>query len=211
MMLDTAFPPQIDSQLKLSDGLYLDLSGKGNTLTNNGSTLTTDHRGRANKAFSFDRASSQYISSSNIPSLTATANFTLIMTFRKGASTLSNQMLFANSNAFSDRIAVFWSSNTIRAGYYDGTAYSKSAALNVDSDWQFLVLRRNGTGNVFASLNGVEMTDSETSGSSGAVGLTIGCRTDITYYFDGVIEEILGVSRALSDSDISQLYNEWRK
>ena len=53
IMLDEAFPPQIESQLKLSDGLFLDLSGKGNTITNNGATLTTDHRGRANKAFTF--------------------------------------------------------------------------------------------------------------------------------------------------------------
>jgi hypothetical protein len=212
-MLDDSFPPQIDSQLKLSDGLFYDLSGEGNTITNNGATLTADHRGRANKAFQNTAANDITINGSNLDFTNGLSCFIGLKSdtfatnryFMERYVSPNQQFLFRlNPGGFQ----VYLSST--------GNSISKLYAVTgiTISSWNFIGFTY--TNNILKLYhNGSELNPTKTADD--AITTLFNSSADINL-FGGTtgrivasMDDIILTDRVLTDSEIKQLYNEWRK
>jgi len=90
----------------------------------------------------------------------------------------------------------------------DGTTHSLAFNFTADGDWHFIVLRYDGAYQKLF-LDGVEKASEFWSGSiaTSAYDLVIGSRVLVPIYFDGVIDNVQIYDRALSLSEISDLYD----
>ncbi len=216
MIYGANFPPQIDSQLKLSDGLFLDLSGKGNTITNNGATLTTDHRGRANKAFDLVAASSQHITLPNTLIRNKTALSVSFGYRKKVASEVIRPLVIYLNTSDTAFVAIGVDRIVIIIGT---TANEGRFLFTQDTNWHYATLIFNGAGATNADrlklvLDGVERTLS----FSGTIPATTP-DTDRDLYIGRLASSYENsqydyndiAHRAISISEAQQLYHEWRK
>jgi len=216
MIYAANFPPQIDSQLKLSDGLFLDLSGKGNVITNSGATLTTDHRGRANKAFSF--SAGKQIKLPNINSYASVNNInSTIFTLKTGADTNTRQGVIVTQNTAAHRYYIQVLFNKLNFGTRDGAATHNTAGYGIaaNTQYHFVCVNLGHSVGKLIYVNGALVTNISgeilTSGDDGFI-LLGGTDAGISNpMLNTVIGEIATVSRALTQPEITALYNEWRK
>ena len=220
MMLDS-FPPQIKSQLKLSDGLLLDLSGEGNVVTNYGATLTADHRGRANKAWNIDGTDKI----DGLYNLSGATEFTVVIGIKPG-----NYIQYCHCNIYA--LGIYGSPDYFAIYLYQGrvvyvrfdVASAASGVYQIGSVdttiYNHIVVTFNG------SLTGNDKFKLYINGSSAIIDKLVATCTftavpnllspylgkiyasqSMAYFMD----DYQVLSRALSQSEISQLYNEWRK
>ena len=215
MIYAANFPPQIDSQLKLSDGLFLDLSGKGNTITNNGATLTTDHRGRANKAFNFDGVNDKVI----LPNTLYRNKTKLTIIASINVANSANRFVILDAYAsLTDAMQLYifqsrlWWTNR----QSNGLEYGSSAENSIPSGITHIVAMFD-SGKMFCSFNGGAITELSyaaaipTSLNNSDLSLEIGYFKRETVFTAGVLIDMSFIDRVLSQSEITQLYNEWRK
>ena len=222
IMLDEAFPPQIKSQLKLSDGLFLDLSGEGNTITNNGATLTADHKGRANKAFAFTPGNGIVIP--NSASLEFSTGLTVCMSLKADAGSTNRYILNKGDlglNRWQILVSIS-SSNSIRVGLSGNgttTELSYRSTTAVTGAWFFLSLvftpntlkiYRNAIEVAYVKESNLPLASLFDSNDPIIVNgyLNNGVLTASTAF---ECDYLLLCNRAIELSEISQLYNEWRK
>jgi len=192
-----------------------DASGNGNNGTNNGASLTADRLGNANSAFSFN-GSSDYI---GLPFASSSFNQAITITawvYRTKTSDgddvqgiVSNDLstnrgivlcALPSSNLFLASVPV---SQTIRA--------QPQSDLIPESTWHFIAMTYDNV-NVKIYQDGVFKTSSPLTGNLyGDQLFTIGkdaYYTSSGRYWGGKIDDIRLYNRALSDSEILQLYNE---
>ncbi len=222
-MLDDSFPPQIKSQLKLSDGLFLDLSGEGNTITNNGATLTADHRGRANKAFQ-TTASLQAITAGDVNlDIYTNQQMTIHLGFlnnneARNSRTIvykSGELVVSLRNDFGFEVIV----GTYATNYIRGNTTSAGTRLN--NNWYLFTLVYDGTltgsARIRMYLDGVSLNyNYSTAGFTGIPNTInaldfLGMSAVANSHFNSSVDYIHIDNRVHSPSEISQLYNEWRK
>ena len=93
-------------------------------------------------------------------------------------------------------------------------ACSNSVETFTGNEWQFVAMRYTHSGTVKLFIDGVEVsyavqsTASGTISSDSSTSLNIARRTSGTRYFQGKIDEVRVYSRALSDQEILDIYNE---
>jgi hypothetical protein len=216
MVLDDAGTYYSLDDADLSGSNPVDLSGNGNNGTTTGAT--TGATGIKNQCFSFNGTSDEVSTPEGIYDLNATA-YTFNCWFKSATS--------ANRNIYSEGEATgggtYW--NLVIRGADSGkiqfvrrddgggnsfTQTSTSTGWN-DDNWHMITVRYSGTTIeviIDADTAGPEISGSYTSGGSlNVVERLLGSNIFNVQYWDGELDEMGIWDRALSDSEISDLYN----
>lgn len=181
-----------------------------NTLTNNGSTSYAS--GKINNGIDLESSSSQYFSKTSQPFDSTSGTICAWVKLESLSSTLGyGQSIFSTSTnvgvagvdftirASDDKIGVFFGTGSQEAT--GGSALTTGTFYHVACTWTtaFKKVYLNGS-----LVNTNSNAQTQTAGSTTAyVGTTASATSR---YFDGIIDELGIWSRALSDSEISQIY-----
>jgi hypothetical protein len=202
------------------NGNASDESGNNNNGTVNGATLTSDRFGNANKAYSFD--GSHYILIANNPIIT-NSNYSISIWFNSNNTYCSdwNTLIRSGNNTNCDwrGFAINRQDNGTKYGFndYGNNTYSfqtNTSCNNFFTDvWYNLVFTRNG--NIASEyLNGVLINQSNTISYYPATNCPIfigsnhlGINNLPLDGFNGKIDDIGIWSRALTQQEVSDLYN----
>ena len=192
-----------------------DVSGNGNNGTNNGATLTTDRNGNANSAFNFD-GNNTHIDVPSNNSLQLSNNYTISGWF--------NANVFFNTN-ISDRSIVSkvqstgWyggyevmigglSNDITHVGNVGGNNFNVgSTGYNINTWYMFTATYNGSIMNLY--MNGVLVNSQPKSGNleTGNLPLRFGMRDGNFQYFNGKIDDIGIWNRALTQQEITTMYN----
>jgi len=182
-----------------------DSSTNSYTLTNNGASQTTDKNSITNQAYSFN-GSSNYMSSS-IPNLT---NMSISFWFKSSDVISQKDMVAKSINTDLSYIVGFYAGN-LRMYFKtsSGAAWITISAVSTGT-WYHFVFTYDGV-NLKIYLNNVLKN---TTGFTGAVNPTsvlfnIGRRGTTGLYYNGVIDECYVWSRAITSTEVSDLYNNY--
>ena len=199
-----------------------DESGNGNNGTNNGATLTTDRNGNGNSAYDFD-GTSNYIKLPKITSLNDAASFTFSCWILPEGSTGTRQ--FVLSRGFDYETGSFFisqesesNSNKVRFSYNGYSNYNilSNQGYSIPyQNWQLLTVTKNGT-TVNLYINSILISSSTNTANLFALDefLYIGSHWYSTqpgsyfpYYFNGKIDDVGIYNRALTQQEITAMYN----
>lgn len=180
-------------------------SVSSNDLTISGATATAS--GKINGAYDFD-GTNDYLYRNAFSSLGKSGTYTYSLWFY--ANTIdATQILLKNNLASDDRNVIGISAaGDICVGYYDGTTTrgkSKGSTITADT-WYHVVFVKSGT-TVTGYLNGTVMTGSNGPQYSNETGFALGGKQDTSFHFDGIIDEVGLWSRALTSTEVTELYN----
>ena len=190
-----------------------DASGNGNNGTVNGATLTTDRFGNVNSAYSFDGVGN-YVNVLDANSLDFSNNFTLSGWYQTNDINQTDQTIIGKGRAISGtgyHLLVNTSLNLMQFGYnnnvINGGATTPATPSNL-SGWHFLTGTYDGSAaKIFIDgilLNSVYEVYSLQNSS---IPLNIGRETSgLGRYFNGKLDDIAIYNRALSASEVQQLY-----
>jgi hypothetical protein len=187
-----------------------DASGNNNNGTVNGATLTTDRFGNANSAYNFDGVSN-YISVPNIASsgnqarsmfvwvnYNSTGSYHCVIS-TGNPSTCNTFNLFANMNNSNGNIGVM--------GFNPCDFYSATNNMN-NGQWHYIGAVYDGQGNLKTYLDGLLFSSSSLSfntfGQNNYFGLN---NHNMSAHYLGILDDIIIYNRALSPTEITQLYN----
>lgn len=184
------------------DGDATDSSGYENDGTVNGATLTTGIRGVANTAYSFDGVN-DYIEAINTDiALGQTYSlawwqapvFVAAERHPIGLSDSGNQIYHANTNN--------------RLNWYTAGVSCNSVTDDADNVWVHYVLTSDATTGRKIYRNGISAATSATpSQSLASATLSVGKRLGQTYYWTGKIDDVRIYNKALTQAEITLLYN----
>jgi len=194
-----------------------DESGNGNNGTVNGATMTADRKGNVNKAYSFDGSNSIVL---NQPFLTGVFSLSIwvkITDLQPGVwgAIFSNGILHGYGNGFNA-----WLSNKNENIYFNkfpnGTSTGPSKAVNINDNLfhNFIFVWDGLTGLSSAKIyhNGSLLATGEVTSTTinSTWNLTFGFSKDsgLNFYFKGMLDDIRLYNRALTETEIQQLYNE---
>ncbi len=190
-----------------TNGTVADRSGSGNTGNIvNMSTSTTPAIGKLGQAFNFDGVDDYVKRSSDIIS---TNPLTITAWIKPTASALAGGVSYivSNGNATTFRLA---SSN--RLAFSSDNAHTIVSATNalagLADKWTFISVTRDASGTANIYINGIPSgTINQDSGTPiSGTDFEIGARLGGTF-FGGSIDDVRIYNRALSATEISQLYN----
>ncbi|MCD6065969.1 MAG: 5-Nucleotidase domain protein [Bacteroidetes bacterium] len=207
------------------NGNAVDASGNGNNGTVNGATLVNDRFGNCNSAYSFNGTSNYIV----VPNATdvdmgATEDFTVAF-WVKTASGNANGPMLSKSTVGVFNGYQFFSDNTIAAGYcsspgqlsfYTASDAFEDACANGPvaddyTNWYFITGKYDHILNKsYLYVNGMLQGDiGESSGTISTIeNLYLGCATNGTLFFAGLLDDIRIYKRLLSNTEITTLYNE---
>jgi chitinase len=207
------------------DGNAIDSSSYGNNGTVTGATLTTDRKGQANKAYSFN-GSNNYIKTGNGASLNITGTITLSGWVKLNMTSASYQLFGKGrglGTAGTDKgYAVSWS-GTNKQIYWDvydadsRVVVAGTGAVISDNNWHHIVATWDGTTNANGYkiyIDGVLKTQmgsvAISSIKSSPYPFVVGATSD---YQDrpanGLIDDVRVYNRALSPTEITALYKSY--
>jgi hypothetical protein len=212
------------AQDSLKGSLLADKTPYENDGTIYGATFTTDRKGQANKAMYFDGVD-DYINIDFPNELIGITTQDFTISFWMNAKTFSGQSTYkriiditetispANNFQFS---GTRFNNQLQFYGHKDGTIYRK--AMNPETtplnEWIYVVgLWKSNINDISLYVNTIEQTDSgygtPTAVSSNV--FNIGRRADgeRTTYFNGSIADVRIYNRALSQEEITLLYNSY--
>jgi len=183
--------------------------GNGINGTNGSTGATQNVTGKFDKCFDFTGGNNEQVDMGNTI-LSGTTDFTMACWINSEVTTSGAYMLF-NSYASgytggvqfyingADRKLYYWSSSGDFAG--------STAISGTDGAWDFAVVTRSGT-TMTIYLNGSVDGTSTVSHSIAGTNMTLGGSSGASgYVFNGKIDEASIWTRALSASEISELYN----
>ena len=195
-----------------------DESGNGNHGTVNGATLTTDRLGNANSAYSFN-GSSYYIKVADSNSLDITSSISFSSWIYVYGSTNDHQVIIGkwyNNNVFEETYVlelqpngktIQMPLNGISTGGYSNVASNTEISFNT---WVHVVGVYDSS-EIRLYVNGVKTGSLITSGNLPLTSapLMIGAHdsTSDRNAFNGIIDDVRIYNRALSSSEIEELYN----
>ncbi|MFA6400141.1 MAG: FISUMP domain-containing protein [Salinivirgaceae bacterium] len=197
-----------------------DSSGNANNGINIGATPTTDRFGNANSAFSFD-GTSNYIEMNNASYLNNNSNITLVAWFKINSITSLPDASYIISKGINDNyqynLCVFTDSFAhVTAWQSSGAGYLVPSTNKkvVDNNWHQVVGVINNNDKAEICLDGIlSGTDASLLGTwllSGTGNLLIGKLPDNIEinrgFFNGSLDDIRIYNRAISATEISQLY-----
>ena len=189
-----------------------DESGNGYDGTANGAILTNDRFDNENSAFSFN--GSTFIDVPIIPNLQKTDTFTFSCWISSG--NLDNNHVIYGEDDGSDYDAFFISTyiNQVNISLYNaGWTHSRSNTYDFElNTLYFLTIKKNNTiinyyvnGNKIGSETNLAHSISNKSPNNGWIGKTRDGALSQSF-FNGSIDDIRYYNRALTESEISQLY-----
>ena len=198
------------------DDVYLgattcpDRSGSGNTLTLTNSPAPS--AGKVGQSLSFNAGSNQYAAVNNQLIGTNTVTVTAwinpsgwgqsgIGCICTSAEATTVEFGFIIASSFNGAV------NTVYVCSDNASTYILNAPNNsiVLNQWQFVCVVRNsdGTGSIY--INGTLVASGATSPTAASTSFCIGNRTDLTYAFQGKIDDVRVYNRALSPFEINAL------
>jgi hypothetical protein len=201
-----------------------DESGNGNNGTVNGATLTTDRFGNANKAFSFDGID-DYIQLNSL-SLIGNQNRSISFFSKLNNANLSSDISAISyggnspncSQAGGDIECGFFNLNNNASVRVDGTctaAYSNNTIQ--DSQWHFVVFTFDNTQGIDFNffkiyIDGLSVSIGAYNGSTilntvSLSNLVFGKSNKTSRFFDGNLDDIGIWNRALTQQEITNLFN----
>jgi hypothetical protein len=195
-----------------------DGSGRGNNLTSNNSVLSVT--GKVGNARQFVSANSEFLSIvSNTEMQFGDKDWSLSLWFN--ADDWNSYQIVAKDASggreFECSTLVQSGNNRINVVFYHSGGSVAAVAPNPGSisagEWHFLAFRHvNNTGVITGRINSVTFTLTRPVGqtwNATATSFTLGSRvfSPFQQYFNGKIDECARWNRALSDSEISDLYN----
>jgi len=180
-----------------------DESSNTNNGTVNGATLTIDRNGISNSAFDFN-GSNSIINCSN-PSIPQNGTFSI--SFWVNPSSVSGVQEFFHQNVWPGAFYVGMNGGIMRCGdYWQNTGVSINAL-----QWQNFIIVRNYMTNVDIYLNGTLQTSlgsDITLGGNATDPLVFGKQYGSNAeYYNGILDDIGIWNRALTQLEISALYN----
>jgi hypothetical protein len=189
-----------------------DASGNGNNGTVNGASLTTDRFGNANSAYSFDGIN-DYISTNSTAGNIGTSNFSISTWVYDTNLAYVGGTLFGKRNDDANMLQSNWANSPQFEVGSGGNTYFNSQPLtgNYTGAWHnYTLTRESNSYKIY--LDGVFQQSYSTQAianinNSGP--LSFGSRFYLGspyQFFDGVIDDILFYSRALSAIEIQQVY-----
>lgn len=198
-----------------------DDSGNGNNGIVNGATLTTDRFGNANSAYSFDGLSSFIQLPGNIqPEQISLSIWIRMSTNQLNQIAIRNRLYgfgihYSNVNSGSNRLNKISGNIIVDNGLGGFNNYFFVNSQNAELEqWYNIVITYNG--DIFKSyLNGEIVNESNLyppasiKYANSGLGFTIGRDGDNpNNYFNGKIDDIGIWNRALTPSEVTQLYNQ---
>ena len=200
------------------DVTAVDESGKGNDLTSNNSVLSAT--GLIGNARDFVAANSEFLSiASNADMQFGDKDWTLSLWFNaddwgayqvvaKDASGAREfECALSSSGGVNRLLPIFYHSGGSVAGLFAPTGGLAAGA------WHFLAFRHiNSTGVITARVNTATNTLTRPAGqtwNATSTAFTLGCRIYVPFqsYLNGLIDECARWNRALSDTELDELYN----
>lgn len=196
-----------------------DFSGNGHdntpyshNATVNGATLTTDRKGYANDAYSFN-GSTDYLSTS-LPT-TSTASVALSAWFKTNDYTQDRQVIVYNGNGGGSGYGVTVNNESQNTGeirvLYGGITWFNTGVTVTDTNWHHIVLNVMSDSHPVVYLDGTQIYSGGTSTPNAPSG-NMGIGTDFsgtgTPFFDGSIDDVRVWSRVLTAVEVRQLYGQ---
>ncbi len=197
-----------------------DQSGKGNNGTVNGATLTTDRFGNANAAYSFN-GNSNNILVANSSTLNLDSNLTIAFWAKLNSSAYGIPLHLrnnANSHETSIRSNIVNSTNLFDLNNgISGSSNTINSINKTDLLWHHFVAVFDVTSNktylyIDNVLQGVSQSQITILGSStisiGSVSYNTSGSIVNNQYFNGIVDDIGIWNRALTESEIKQVYQQ---
>ena len=192
-----------------------DDSGNGNNGTVNGATLTTDRFGNANSAYNFVKTNNNYIQMNNTVGNFGTSDFS-ISAWYSSTDNISSHII---NKRFSQSWGNYWELTKFLFGINDTNNNSNYNVINNNqvqspNTWYNIIITRNGT-SIKYYINGLlyqTITTTVINNISNTSNLVIGAvltpLTGVLQSHDGKIDDIGIWNRALTQQEITSLYNQ---
>ncbi len=213
----------------LTDGLVLHLpfngnardeSGRNNTVTLNGATLTTNRKNNLSSAYTF--GNNRFISVNNSLALQFSNRFSYCVWIRLNSTTGIDGNGNTNQYGYHPIFTKDCDRNYLQSGIstalnnvfnYNLGTWTGSNQSNIPmsvGQWIFLSAVYNGS-SISLYVNGQLVSTRAATidfASTNNQALYIGKMNCFPYYFNGVIDDLRMYNRTLTQSEITQLYNE---
>ncbi len=195
-----------------------DLSGNSLHGTVSGATLTTDRFGNANSAYIFD--GSNDVISLPAGSYTTLNVYTYSFWYKQNAAQAGIPICFGESSYGYCQAVTVQTNGAIFAGAYNNgsnplQSYISSPGMS-NQQWVHVVMTRDFS-QVALYVNGSQISYTSTAntnnqnasyGTNTPIKAYIGARTLNTLYFNGVIDDVRIYGTALTQTAVTELYNE---
>ena len=200
-----------------SKNLGLDSSGLGNNGTPAPSYVTYSADGKVGGAAQFTAGSDAGITIPDAPSLDFTSGVTVSAWVKMDAADGYETILSKSGTDTNEPYvlwASFWATNDDLAAFFDGASASDDSGVSVASgSWQFVAMTYDGTpgGTICFYVNGV-LVASQLSNAIGMASNTSALHIGASPCpgpedFSGLIDEVRLYDRALSSTEISDIYD----
>lgn len=194
------------------DGNAKDFTPYGNNGTVTGATLTTDRKGQVNKSYNFNGSS--YIDAGSGASLDITSNITVgAWIYWRGATSETIQEIASKGSwGFPGARAWDWGINKSNAllKFHDGSAAEFYSTVAIPQNtWTHVVFTVANANSLKYYINGVLDNTQTIVFTDYDRNLTIGMSDRVSDYFDGVIDDVRIYNRALTQTEITALYESY--
>lgn len=183
-----------------------DWSGEGNNGTWHGTATGTSGYYSLGHVWQWAGAfdgTSTYVGLSYIASIYTTSTYSFVAWFNSQSATGD---IISISNGTANRNGIALISGNIFGGYYNGSTYTGPCAAFSQNVWNQVVIVNSG-GTVTGYLNGSPMNITGSCGALGNGSNAIGWNSINNTYMNGLISDVRVYDRALSASEIQEIYN----
>ena len=201
------------SQDSLKGSLLGDKTPYENDGTIYGATFATDRKGQANKCMYFDGVD-DYVDCGNADILSAPSNLTVEAWFMTNTVTLAYQQIVGKQSFLNEYRLILYNNNLAGQIYSSSREYSihsnKSGVTIVAGNWYHAVMTYDKQ-NFRLYVNGiqVDVLPLSITIAPNSYRLRIGRNSSAAYYFNGLIDDVRIYNRALSQEEITLLYNSY--
>ena len=183
--------------------------GNGINGTNGSTGATQNVTGKFDKCFDFSGGNNEQVDMGNTI-LSGTTDFTMACWINSEVTTSGTYMLFNSyASGYTGGVQFYINGADTKLYYWSSSGdFAGSTAISgTDGAWDFAVVTRSGT-TMTIYLNGSVDGTSTVSHSIAGTNMTLGGSSGASgYVFNGKIDEASIWTRALSASEISELYN----
>ena len=196
------------------NGSANDNSGNGNDGVVNGATLTTDRFGNANSAYNFVKANNNYITMNNTIGNFGTSDFTISVWFLS-TDAISSHII---NKRYSQSWGNYWELSKFLFGINDTNNNSNYNVINntqaqTQNTWYNIIVTRSGTSMKYY-INGLlyqtvitTVINNISNTSDLVIGSVITPLTGVLQSHDGKIDDIGMWNRAITQQEITAMYN----
>ena len=194
------------------DGNAKDSTPYGNNGTVTGATLTTDRKGQANKAYSFN-GTSDYVDAGNGDSLKNITTAVTVEVWAKRTAAVAWHSIVSKNTTSSDRDSYRLMSDPSGIPSIDIFGNTAVGSAMTQDVWYHLVgtWDKNDSGTIRFYQDGILKNTGTYAGNLDAttVNLSIGRDNDGALFFPGLIDDVRIYNRALSATEITALYESY--